>query len=377
MIVLRYVTHYRVPFLEGLREELARRGIDFVLVSGSPDPGSAADSKEHTVELPWAVHVENRWVRIGSRRLLWQPALGALRSGDLVIVEQASSRLLNYVLLARQVLGRQRLGFWGHGRNFQAHRASPLGEAVKRVTSRRVHWWFAYNRRAAEVVEELGFPGERISDVQNAIDTQELVEARKRLTEADLAAARAELGISGEHVGVFIGGMYPEKRLPLLIEACELVRELVPDFEMIFIGKGRDLPLVDAAVAAHPWMHYAGVRTGTDRVPYLAAGSLLLMPGLVGLVVLDAFAVGVPLVTSGDCPHSPEIAYLEDGRNGVVVGGGAPVTPADYARAVAGLLTDEPARARLVAGCLEASERYTMAAMVGRFADGIEQALDR
>lgn len=65
---------------------------------------------------------------------------------------------------------------------------------------------------------------------------------------------------------------------------------------------------------------------------------VFLMPGLVGLAILDAGAAGLPLVTTDYPWHSPEIAYLDPGVNGL------PIRlwrdPGAYVDAVAGLLAD-------------------------------------
>jgi glycosyltransferase involved in cell wall biosynthesis len=376
VIVLRYVTHYRVPFLDGLRQELARRGIELVLIHGDPEPDGSADRRQHSVTVPWARRIQNRWLHVAGKRLLWQPALPHLRPGDLVIVDQASSRLLNYVLLVRHLAGRQRLALWGHGRNFQEHRASRVGEAIKRTMSRRVHWWFAYNKHAVSVLEEIGFPPERVTNVQNAIDTRSLTEALVSLPTDSVDAVRAELDLAGEHVGVYVGGMYAAKRLPFLIEASDRIREQIPDFEMIFIGHGPHAAIVGDAAAERDWLHHVGVKTGVDRVPYMAAAQLLLMPGLVGLAILDSFALEVPLVTTSDVAHSVEIAYLEHDANGLMVAADE-VTPAMYAEAVVALLSDPARLARLKQRCREERQRYTIEEMVRRFADGVEAALER
>jgi glycosyltransferase involved in cell wall biosynthesis len=97
------------------------------------------------------------------------------------------------------------------------------------------------------------------------------------------------------------------------------------------------------------------------------------MPGLVGLAVLDAFAAGVPIVTLADSEHSPEIEYLVDGVNGRMVPAGT--DPAGYAKHAAALLRDDAARQTLISGGLEASRRYTIEAMVERFAHGVQRAL--
>ena len=39
-------------------------------------------------------------------------------------------------------------------------------------------------------------------------------------------------------VGLYCGGMYKEKRLDFLLESCKIVKQNIPNFEMIFIGAG-------------------------------------------------------------------------------------------------------------------------------------------
>jgi glycosyltransferase involved in cell wall biosynthesis len=266
------------------------------------------------------------------------------------------------------------VAFWGHGRNFQGHTASALGERVKRVMSRRVWWWFAYNDASSRVVRELGFDPERITNVQNAIDTRGLLEARARLSAGAREQVRRELGITGEHVCIFSGSIYAEKRIDYLLDACMRVREQLPGFELVVVGAGPDAGKFTEAAARHPWIHYVGPRFDDAKVPYFAVSRLLLMPGLVGLAVLDAFALETPLVTTSIDYHSPEIEYLRDGVNGVVVS--PPDDPALYAARVVELLTDEPLRQRLVQGCRESRTRYTVENMAANFTDGILSALD-
>jgi glycosyltransferase involved in cell wall biosynthesis len=370
-MVQGWIPKYRDGFHAGLRDALDERGIDLTLIYGPPVGEAAA--KDATLEIPWAHRVDHRLLTIGSRRLMWQPCMTLVRGADLIICDQASSRLNNYVFLARHLMGRERFALWGHGRNFQAARASTAGEAAKRWMSRRPHWWFAYNELSAAVVVDLGFPADRITDVQNTIDTGALIEAKDASTAESLAALRQRLGIRGDHVGVYVGGMYAEKRLVYLLESLDLVRAQVPDFEAIFVGTGPDADLVTAAARRHDWIHHVGQQFDEGKAHHLLLGQVLLMPGLVGLAVIDSFALGVPMVTVADSQHSPEIAYLDDGENGVMAPAGS--TPREYASAVTRVLTDPAVSRRLVAGCSRAAERYTMEEMVRRFADGTALAL--
>jgi glycosyltransferase involved in cell wall biosynthesis len=209
--------------------------------------------------------------------------------------------------------------------------------------------------------------------VNNAIDTRALEAAGRALTDNGLTVQRAKLGLSGANVCVFVGAMYREKRLPFVIAACELIRQQVPGFEMVFIGSGPDRHVVEEAVARNAWMRYVGPLFDDEKVRCLRLAKLVLMPGGVGLGILDSFALEVPVVTTSVTYHGPEFLYLEDGLNGVVVEDES--SPTAYAACVAALLGNQPALERLKAGCRDAAARYTVENMAARFAAGIAAAL--
>lgn len=370
-IVQKNLAHYRVPFYEHLRPRLHADGVGLRFLYGLPT--NARRLRRDTTTLPWAQPIRTIPIRVREHTLYWQSVGTHLRGVDLVVVEQASKLLLNYVLLARQALGGPRVAFWGHGRNLKAHEASGLGEALKAFTSTRVHWWFAYNAMSQRIVERLGFPPERITSVQNAIDTRRLSEHYRSLSPTDVDRVRRTLQLQGTNVGLFIGSMYPEKRLDFLVDACRQIRTEIPDFEMLWIGAGPDEGLVRDACAQHPWMRFVGPKFGLDRVPYFKLAKVLLMPGLVGLTILDAFSLETPLVTTAIPYHSPEIDYLIPNQNGVIV---SPIDdPARYATAVARLLHDDERRERLIDGGRAAAEYYTVEEMADRFAEGVQHAL--
>ena len=153
VIVNRFVPHYRGPFYELLREMLAARGVELDFVYGDLDEGES--TRQGAIDVEWGLKRHTKALQLGDRYIYWQPCLDVARGADLVIVEQASKLLVNYVLLAMSGLGMTRLAFWGHGRNFQVNEASPVGEAIKRAMSRRVDWLFAYNDTSAREVVAL------------------------------------------------------------------------------------------------------------------------------------------------------------------------------------------------------------------------------
>lgn len=371
-IVQSWLTPYRLPFYEHLRRELGERSVELTVVYGQAGRDEAA-KRPHTA-LPWGLYAPNRYVQLGSKELSWQPCLALIADADLVIVEQALKRLVNVVLLAQRGLLGRRVAFWGHGRNFQLHRGSWPAERVKQRLSRGVHWWFAYNELSARAVEALPYPRSRITVVDNAVDTAGLRAARGRLAPAELEALRSRLDIRSDNVALFVGGMYSDKRLGFLLECCQRIRAVVPDFEIILVGDGPDVALVEAAARRHRWVHLERARFGAELAPYFATARLLLIPGAVGLAVLDSFAFGVPLVTCDLPYHGPEMDYVVPGVNAAVVGDGDDA--AAYASTVADLLASGPARARLAEGCRRSASSYTVEGMAQRFAAGVERALE-
>jgi glycosyltransferase involved in cell wall biosynthesis len=372
MIAYKSLPAYRVAFYNRLREVLAEAGIELRLVYGQPVAHDAM--RRDTVDLDWAECVGNRFIRLGKRSVVWQPIVGRASTSELVIVEQASKLLVNYVLLVLQRLGLTRVAFWGHGANLQGHTASRVGELVKRIVSRRPYWWFAYTRGSRDRVAALGYPVDRITVVQNAIDTRLLREQRARIRENDIADFRAEHGLGDGPVCAFVGGLYAEKRLSFLLEVAAIIHQRIPGFRLIVVGDGAQRPMLEEASLRFPYVCYLGGLFGSDKVRALATAELMLMPGLVGLVILDSFALELPLVTTSVDYHSPEIEYLEDGINGAVVM--YDELPSTYAEKVIDLLSDRAQLESLRAGCRRGAEIYTNEEMVRRFATGIIRAVE-
>lgn len=369
-IVQRAIRQYRSGFYDSLRAQLASDGIELLLFHSNQPPED--DSRDDAIDIPWARHLPRRTIRLGRQRLIWQPFDPALREAQLVIVEQASDLALNYRLLWWQRRGHGRVAFWGHGRNLATRRSS-LGEKAKAWVSRHVHWWFAYTSLSADIVASLGFDLERITVVNNAIDTAQLANDLQAVGSDAVDRLRDRLDLGDGPVGLFLGTLRPNKRIDVLLEAAARIHDAHPDFRLLIIGSGPCEDEVRTRAGREPWLRYLGARYGQDRAEVLAASDLLLLPGWVGLVVLDSFVAGTPLVTSRHSPHGPEIAYLRDGENGRLVDDDG--EPGRYAAAVVELIEDPDLHARLVAGCESDAGRYSVEAMAASFADGIHRAL--
>lgn len=360
---------YRRAFLGELAARLRRD--DIVLKVAYSPPSRIEQTKSDNVTLPPDLGIEVPGAWLLGDRVFVQRAWRAVRDADLVVMEQGNKQLFNYLLVALSQLGRKRVAYFGHGYNHQA-RGRTASEWLKRKLLTRIDWWFAYTDGVSRYLTAHGVDPGTITVVQNTIDTRELAEALRAMTDDDRRALRRRLGIAATaRVGLFCGSLYADKKLELLLAAARRIRERRPDFELVIVGDGPARPLIESAAAELPFLHYVGPAFGRDRAGYFAISDVFLIPGLVGLAIVDAFAAGLPVFTTDIPIHSPEIEYLEPGGNGVITAH----DEAAYADAVCRVLADPGELARMRGGARMTAGRLTLEHMVEAFANGISRCL--
>jgi glycosyltransferase involved in cell wall biosynthesis len=372
VVVLQHrLLHYRMGLFDSLRKECLARGIRLDLVHGQ---ASRRELKKNDVgSLSWAHSVSNWFVELAERDIVWQPLPSQLAGADLIIVMQESRILSNYPLLVSRMWSKRKIAYWGHGRNFQSDAPTGLREKWKTYLLTRVDWWFAYTSMTVELLRHAGYPESKITCLDNAIDTSGFKADLAACSEDAVAEEKSRLGIgqSGP-VGLFCGSLYPDKKLDLLVAAADRVRAAIPNFELVVIGDGPSMPQMEDAASGRPWIHLTGVRKGRDKALCFRMADLMLNPGLVGLHVVDAFCAGLVMVTTSNARHSPEVAYLKHGVNGLSVED----SPTAYGNAVIELLSNDEKLARMKNAAFESSHRYTLDNMVRNFADGLEAAVN-
>jgi glycosyltransferase involved in cell wall biosynthesis len=360
LIIQENLPHYRVSFFDQLRKDLSAHGVSLELIFSPKTRDSLLPGY-----LPWATSVPIHWLG----PLGWQNVFPYLKDVSLVIAPQEAKYAVIPLLMILRRWGGWKFAFWGHGKNFQSFRPNSLSERWKRFLSRRADWWFAYNKLSARVVQDLGFPANKITSVMNSIDTSALIQARNAVSPTQQTDLRKELGLFSKNIGIYTGGLYSQKRISFLLQSCRIVRKQIPDFEMIVIGRGPDEALVVETAKREPWLRYLGTKGDTEKAPYWSLANVCLMPGLVGLAVLDSFAFGVPMVTTAYPYHSPEINYLTHGKTGWICDSWQ--DPIQYADAIADLLRDSSRLAAMQLACRTEAGHYSIEKMSSLFCKGI------
>ncbi len=365
-IYQRVLPHYRIPFFEGLSKKLLEHGIKLIVVYGKEYPGSVP--KSEITSCNWAFYKPNYYIKLFKYEFVLQtPVLSSFLDDSIIIIEQANRLLINYIFFIFSLLKIKRIAFWGHGKNFQSKNPDSFSEKIKRKCNNLVSWWFCYTEDGKGIIEKSGFCKENITIVYNSVDTKSLIQELEGLSQAYLSNVKKNLGITSDNVAIYCGGMYTEKRIEFLLQSCLKIRDTISDFEIIFIGDGPDSRKVQEFSDSYSWAHYLGAISGKERVAYFAISKCQLMPGLVGLGILDSFALLTPLITTNIDYHSPEVAYLNSGFNGLITENNLD----SFAEQVASLLSSDTMLESLITGCSSSRKIYSIDLMVENYSNGV------
>ncbi|MEM7200742.1 MAG: glycosyltransferase family 4 protein [Planctomycetota bacterium] len=202
------------------------------------------------------------------------------------------------------------------------------------------------------VRRRLKVPADRALVIYNAIP-----HLRIDGTSADL---RRELEIPTDAFCVlFVGRLQRQKSVETLIRAAARLRDQIPRLSVQIIGEGSEREALDALcreLDAEDLVRFRGVTRAPER--YFAAADVFALPSVFegfGLVVLEAFRAGLPVVAT-DIEGPAEL--IDHGHNGLLV---PPRQDDQLAAALTSLHDDAALRQRLAeAGEQTFTERFSI-----------------
>lgn len=358
---------YRVPLFEILQQRLSEQGHELRLVFGTPWAAEQQRGDNVVIERDYCFYEKSHWFFNNKLHLL-PAALGHIVWADLVITEQANRHLHNYLLIALSVLGIKPFAYWGHGLNRQGNPNS-LREKLKKFLAGKVDWWFAYTDGVAAYLRDYGYPPQRITVLNNSIDTRSFKQQLAELSQQELAEFKHQQQLADDAlVGLFCGSFHGDKKIAFLLEAATLIRQRDSRFVLLIGGAGNDLDLVERYAKQYDFIRYLGPLHGKAKSLAFKYADGFLNPGMVGLAVLDAFSAGLPVFTTHQAEHSPEIDYLQNGYNGML----SDLNLEHYAELVASTLASPELLASLQRNALASSEQFSIENMAQNFLAGIQ-----
>ena len=180
-----------------------------------------------------------------------------------------------------------------------------------------------------------------------------------------VAAAAARPHDGGPVRFLFLGSLQPHKGVGIALEAFRRTPDTRASLDIAGAGVMSDA--CRAAAARDPRIRFHGFVTGPAKDRLLGSADVLLFPSLcwevVGLVMLEAFAHGVPVIASrtGGIPE-----FVDEGRTGMLV---EPGNAATLAAQIARLADDRGAIESMRAACHAWAARSTWTRTVDELLD--------
>lgn len=218
-----------------------------------------------------------------------------------------------------------------------------LKDTVKRFYISHAAACFASGRFAQEYFLHYGaLPGRIYRHRFTSLKEEDL--ARKPLSEREKQAKRAELGLSEKRMVLSIGQFIPRKGFDVLLEAW---KELDASFQLVLIGGGEQEEDYRKIIEREGLKNVVlkGFLKKDQVYACYQMAELFVLPtreDIWGLVINEAMACGLPVVSTDHCIAAMEL--VEEGEGGFVV-------PVDDAAALAGamkrILSDNAMRIRM------------------------------
>ena len=375
------VPNYREAFYRRLA---ARRLREYVVFHGTPEPGSGVVAAKPPFAFK-SESVRNRFVRVFGRSLVYQPVFFRIAFGrfDALVIGHEIKYFMNIVLLYWFRLMGKPVLFWGFGtgQDFQDQDRGPIGHAVTRLVNalkrflvRSASGYLAYTDSGVATVERAGMMRNRIRVLNNTIDLDEEIAAHAAAQALDRAAVCRQWNIAADAVVfTFVGRLVGGKRAEDLIRGVAALRGAGIAAEAVIVGDGPERQMLEDEADGAPWCHFLGAVHDVEGISRIyRASDALVIPGYVGLAVNRGFAHGMPIITIESALHSPEIDYVENEVNGLIL---APGT--GFREGLRRFATDAALRARLAEGALATRTKLDLGQMVAAFDDGVSAALAR
>ena len=193
-----------------------------------------------------------------------------------------------------------------------------LGRTIEKIVSKISGNNIAVSGWTKKRLEALGVPEEKIEVIPNGIDL-------KRISEIEPEGGRVSAGLESKIYDIFFAGrLIKEKNVDVLIKAVALFKADFPDIRCCIVGDGpekAELMQLAKKEGVYGNVEFAGFQEYGALIGKIKASKVLVLPSSregFGMVVIEAFACGVPVVTVREKYNAAQ-GLVENGVDGFVV----------------------------------------------------------
>jgi glycosyltransferase involved in cell wall biosynthesis len=218
-----------------------------------------------------------------------------------------------------------------------------IGELIERLISRLSKNSIAVSELTKKGLVSLGVNDKDIHLVANGIDLRRISRINPSPYTCDI---------------IFIGRFIKEKNLDKLIEAVDLIRKKMPDIRCHIIGDGPEKKTLVALVSVFGLkknIQFFGGKEYDEVIAMIKSSKVLVLPSTregFGIVVLEAFSCGIPVITV----KSPRNAAVELVNNdtGIIVD----LDAGELGESIYTLITDDILRKKMSLSAISKASEY-------------------
>lgn len=167
-------------------------------------------------------------------------------------------------------------------------RSGYFGKLVESIVSKLTSRSIAVSEMTKNGLGSLGVAAENIHIVPNGIDVKIISSIKPSVDKCDI---------------IFVGRLIKEKNADVLIEAMDHARNMLPDIKCHIIGDGPERERLVGLVSEYGLtnnVRFFGFMDYNDVIAHIKSSRALVIPSSregFGMVVIEAYACGVPVIT--------------------------------------------------------------------------------
>jgi glycosyltransferase involved in cell wall biosynthesis len=183
-----------------------------------------------------------------------------------------------------------------------------FGKQVEALVSKLTHKSIVVSGKTKKGLESLGVMGQNISEVPNGIDLKKINNISQSIYKCDI---------------IFVGRLIKEKNVDILIEAVDIVRKTLPGIRVHIIGDGPEKERIMGIVTGRGLANnvtFFGFMDYIEVIARIKSSKVLVLPSSregFGMVVIEAYACGVPVITV-NCPRNAAYELVNEGSGFIV-----------------------------------------------------------
>lgn len=282
-------------------------------------------------------------------------------SYDIIIIGQYSTPT---GMVAIHYLKRNKISFWLNSDGGIAKNDNIIHKIIKTYFISSAQKYLSTGTKTDEYLMHYGVQRDNIYHFPfTSIKKEDIL--TRILSDSDKAKIRRELGISEKRIILSVGQFIPRKGYDILLKACRKVDSSVG----VYIIGGKPLPEYISFLNDFDLknIHFIEFKIKEELKKYYMMADVFVLPtreDIWGLVINEAMAVGLPVITTQNCVAGIEL--IKDGENGYLVPVNDELLLSDK---INDILHDKGLAKQMAMNNLEKIQNYTLEQMAKRHFD--------